>query len=1367
MKDENKTKKQLIGELTELRQYVVELKQRIVDLKTRKQPEQSDVDKMRIKDNAIESSINAIAFADLEGNITYVNDSFIHMWGYEREEDVLGHPLASFWADERKAWEMIRELGSREKWIGELTGKRRDGSFFDVQLSANMIKKDDGTPLCMMGSFVDITEQKQAEKALKEDEERYRSLFESTKEGIIIANPDGTIMSANPAAAGIIGYDSPEQLQGRMITDFYAEPEKRKEIFEFLNERGFVEEYEVDFKRKDGTSGQGIVNISIQRDEGGRILRTDGIFRDITERKRMEQALKESEGQYRELVEEAGLGILIDDHEGNFTYCNTNFADIFGYTVIEIMKKSIPSLVHPDDVERVMTFHRDRIQDQQVPSRYDFKGIRQDGALLYLEVYSVPVKEKGAITGTRSYIWNVTERKQVEEALRESEEKYRELVENIDEVIYTVTREGVIDYISPTVERCIEYPPFEVIGRHFSEFVYEEDLPELSEAFQSILSGIPAASEYRLLSKSGEIHWMHSSGKPMLSDGRIVGLHGVLADITERKLVEQALRESEERFRRIFDNALIGIYRTTPDGQIDMANPSLVRMLGYASFEELSRRNLEENGFEPEYQRSEFKRHIEQDGQVVGLESAWRKKNGDVLSVRESARIVRDESGRTMFYEGTVEDITERKMAEGQLQLLSSSVEQSTEGIAVSDLDGNLLFVNHAFAAMHGYASKDLIGKHLSIFHTVDQMSSVDEANRQIQETGQFSGEIWHKRQDGTTFPSFMNNSLLRDETGTSIGMIGTVRDITERKKTEEALRESEQKFRDLAEQSPNMIFINKAGRVVYANKRCEEIMGYMREEFYAQDFNYLDLIAPEFVDHVRENFEQHMKGEGNLQYDYTVITKEGQRIDAIISTNLISYEGDMAILGIITDITEHKNIEVALRDSELRYRTTIESMGDPIHVIDTDFRILLFNQAFYSWIEELDLERDVIGRSVFDVFPFLTERIRNEYNQVVETGETLVTQESTKVGDREFITETRKIPVFEANTVTRIVTVVRDITEQKKADEALRESEARFRTAIESLPFDFFVIDSSGRYTMQNTTCKNHWGDIIGKRPDDLFVERETLALWQRNNSRAMAGELVTGEVSFDVKGEKQYYYNIISPIYDVNRVQGILGVNIDITDRKHAEEKIRASLKEKEALLQEIHHRVKNNLQVISGLLLLQSRDIKDEHTVRMLAECQNRIKSMAKIHERLYQTGDLARINFSEYLPDFAEELMNSYGIDPKLISLDIHVDEIYLSVDTAVPCGLIINELLSNALKHAFPERKKGIVDIYLRGETEGDVTLIVKDNGIGLPEHLDFRQTSTLGLQLVITLTEQLDGTIDLERDGGTMFTINFRPGETE
>jgi two-component sensor histidine kinase/DNA-binding response OmpR family regulator len=229
-----------------------------------------------------------------------------------------------------------------------------------------------------------------------------------------------------------------------------------------------------------------------------------------------------------------------------------------------------------------------------------------------------------------------------------------------------------------------------------------------------------------------------------------------------------------------------------------------------------------------------------------------------------------------------------------------------------------------------------------------------------------------------------------------------------------------------------------------------------------------------------------------------------------------------------------------------------------------------------------------------------------------------------------------------------------------------------------------------------------------------------------------------------------------------DTGRTVNLIGTVQDITQRNLSEKKLRAALKEKDALLREIHHRVKNNMQVISSLLKLQSRYIKDKDAQEMYTESQNRIQSMALIHEKLYQSENLSRINFSDYISNLSQRLFSFYGISSYRINFSINAHEVWLSIHDAIPCGLIINELLSNSLKHAFPEGREGEIKIVLRVINDSHVEFIFSDNGIGLPEDINIEETDTLGLQLVSILTQQLDGTITIDRKFGTTFTITFK-----
>ena len=264
-------------------------------------------------------------------------------------------------------------------------------------------------------------------------------------------------------------------------------------------------------------------------------------------------------------------------------------------------------------------------------------------------------------------------------------------------------------------------------------------------------------------------------------------------------------------------------------------------------------------------------------------------------------------------------------------------------------------------------------------------------------------------------------------------------------------------------------------------------------------------------------------------------------------------------------------------------------------------------------------------------------------------------------------------------------------------------------------------------------------------------------------NNQRILNGEKLTFGEFIATKKDGTYFPIIVqyNPIIQENIITGLRGVVVDITALKDAENKIKASLKDKEVLLKEVHHRVKNNMQIISSLLNLQIQYVDDKEAVNVLKESQNRVKSMAMIHEKLYLSNDLTQINFVDYIESLVSNLFYSYNINNTDIIPLLEIDDININMETAIPCGLIISELVSNSLKYAFPNGKQGEILVSLKSE-DNHYKLTVSDNGIGIPEDLELDNAKTLGLKLVHILTGQLDGEITINRKYGSEFKITFK-----
>jgi PAS domain S-box-containing protein len=278
----------------------------------------------------------------------------------------------------------------------------------------------------------------------------------------------------------------------------------------------------------------------------------------------------------------------------------------------------------------------------------------------------------------------------------------------------------------------------------------------------------------------------------------------------------------------------------------------------------------------------------------------------------------------------------------------------------------------------------------------------------------------------------------------------------------------------------------------------------------------------------------------------------------------------------------------------------------------------------------------------------------------------------------------------------------------------------------------------------------------LSGVHPDDRLLS-------DRISKQALEGD-IDYDTEFRVIWPDGSIHNLKANGDVIRDAQGkpvrMIGVNYDITESKRAEQQIMTSLKEKEILLKEIHHRVKNNLATIISILSLQAPYIEDEKAQEIFRECQNRVRTMSKIHSKLYQSRDFAHIDFGSYLQELTQELFLSYQIDPDAIEFETQIDTISLDINTALPLGLLLTELITNALKYAFPEGRKGKLQVSIQQENNQKV-LTVADDGIGFPEHLDFQKTKSLGLQLVMGLVQQLQGTIKMKKDQGTTFTITF------
>jgi PAS domain S-box-containing protein len=684
------------------------------------------------------------------------------------------------------------------------------------------------------------------------------------------------------------------------------------------------------------------------------------------------------------------------------------------------------------------------------------------------------------------------------------------------------------------------------------------------------------------------------------------------------------------------------------------------------------------------------------------------------------------------------------------------------------DRQGRVIFINEAAAASYGKTT-EMMERTLYWDHLTPETARVRKERLEgILESGEPASFV--DLSGDRVFE--VSGNPVKEPDGIIRHVAYIVRDITDQVKADQNLIESEARQRRLFEESPVPMYIYDTNTlmIIDANAAMMENYGYTRGELTSMTIG--DIRPSEDVSRVMENVTDLRSKQVYLGL-WRHTKKDGSVIDVEITSGDFPIQNRPARLVLCNDVTERLRISRALEEREEQYRHLFEQNPLPMIIFDPGtMKFLNVNLAavnHYGFAKE-----EFQCMTIRDLRPpeDVEEAIKTIRSMSSPQEKLGVFRHRKKDGTLRLVDISSHELNYEGQKARLVL--CNDVTDQIRARSALEESEKKFRSVVESSPMGIHMyhLDDGDRliFSGANPSADRILGldhnQFMGLTIEEAFPGSENMEIPNRYREVCLSGNPWHSE-------QVEYEDDQISGAFEVYAFQtgqrAMSVLFLDITEKKKAaedlkksEDQLRASLAEKEILLKEIHHRVKNNLQVISGLLDLQAHHISDPASREIYKESQNRVITMALIHEELYQSVNLSQVDFADYIRNLCENLMVSYGADLDRIKLEIKTEKTEMVADTAIPCGLIINELITNSLKHAFPGERSGTISLSFKQVRGKDYVLTISDDGIGIPKEVDIYSTSTLGMQLVTILVGQLGGTLKMKREHGTTFTFRFR-----
>jgi len=914
---------------------------------------------------------------------------------------------------------------------------------------------------------------------------------------------------------------------------------------------------------------------------------------------RKERAGQESpiqDEKYRLLFESSSDAIMLLDRE-RFFDCNKATLDMFGLTKEEFIKRH-PSEISPPKQANGKNSRGEA--DRRISEAYE-KGVnkfewvhrRSTGEDFPCTVWltKFPLEGRDVLQATVREVCHTEEahldleahrlklqllldeksdsiKKEVFER-RKAETEVKRLIKAVEESFNAI---GLFDlelnliYANHAFCRMAKINESEIKSWKATEFIDPAQISTVLDFVKNSIAGRePELMELKAFTSDRQELWIQIASSVIYGDdGEPEGLLAIANDVTERKKMMDALKQSEDKFKTMVEHSVDGIV-IVQDGKVVYMNPSLVKLSGYTLEEQLGR-DIVQNLVPEEKKKITAAYQARMKGKPIPhlYETVILRKDGKKVPVEINATMMNYLGKASDFV--YVRDLTERRTAEKDIRTIKEQFEYvlgaTKTGFDIIDEDFNLLYVDPEWAEKLGdYSGR----KCYDYFMGAKQMCESCAIPRAIS-TGKnvISEEYLQKEKrfiEVHTIP-------VKDENGRNLVAEFNI-DIDERKKMLRGLQESEEKFRNLSEFSPNMIFINKGGRVVYANRMCEELIGYTREEFLSSDFDLMTIIHPDYQKLIRDNLQKHFRGEEIPSYEYKLITKDGKMLDSIINTKVINYGGEPAIMGIVTDVSPLKRAENSLRSAEALLRDVLNTIPVRVFWKDMDSKYLGCNLSFAK-DSGLGSPEELLGKDDYQMgWQEQAKLYRADDKAVMESGMPKLGYEepqTTPEGEKVWL-RTSKVPLRDSeDNVFGVLGTYEDITVRKLAEQTLRESEEKYRKLMESANDAIFLADArTGNLIDANErACKlidRTRFEIIGMHQTELHPEEEHNKYDKMFKKHVKKGSALESETYIIHKDGHWIPVSISASVFEIGGLLVNQGIFHDLTERIAAEKALRES--------------------------------------------------------------------------------------------------------------------------------------------------------------------------------------------------------------